>query len=552
MATTGQAAATRATETPARTGLAGRAAALARNPWGLAAIVGVIAAAVLWLIVQPLAGASNDTDAATTVLYFNRIVHGQHLEALAPTTPKPLLTLVYGLAWMLTGDWRTLTVLTIVAGASVVAMAARLAARFGGTGAAVIVAVGLLAWPDFALEVARSNSFIWGLAFWLLAGVLITADRPRPWLAGLALLAAGLCRTETVWLLGAAFACTAWVGWRAWRSGDRAGLRTAAPLLIGALFIPLACLHDLILTGMPLYWLGVPTSYTVVAYPDLASVSLVESIKKEIVYFRPAAALLVLALIGGAWLVLSRRRAVALALASLAGGVLLTLVVLAWRGIYISTRYYEEADAAILLAAAIGTAAVIRWLIERRTTRLGDGGFLPRAIGPTLLAAILVLSVVAVDVPHGTVDPQLAPSRQAYAELRTVLTPVSHVIEVMPGEGGTVTVKGANYPVADPASCRVFVPRQFVPVVSIEINVPVTDLGDSYLAFRDGKYPLKAGQWVLHISAADGSGGVYAPFENPVSATLVDADGQRVLIVPVVVDPQGGLWLYRVDAAPSV
>jgi hypothetical protein len=551
MAMTGQAAATRATETPAQTGLAGRAAALARNPWALTGLLGVVAAAVLWLIVQPLAGVSNDTDSATAVLYFNRIVHGQHLEALLPTTPKPLLTLVYGLVWMLTGDWRTLTVLTIVAGASSVAMAARLAARLGGIGAAVVVAVGLLAWPDFALEVARSNSFIWGLAFWLLAGVLITADRPRPWLAGLVLLAAGLSRTETVWLLGAAFVCIAWVGWRVRRSGNRAELHTVAPLLIGALFIPLACLHDLILTGKPLYWLGVPASYTAVVYPVLASVSIVESIKKEIVYFEPAAPLLVLALVGGAWLVVSRRRAVAFALASLVGGVLLTLIVLAWRGTYISTRYYEEADAAILLAAAIGTAAVIRWAMERRADRWG-GGSLPRTIVPGLLAAVLVLGVVAVDVPHGIVDQQLAASRQAFAELESVLTPVSHAIQVTPGEGGTMTVKGANYPVADPASCRVFVPRPYLPVVSLEIDVPVTDLGDSYLAFRDGKYPLKAGQWVLHISAADGSGGVYAPFENPGPATLVAADGQRVLIVPVVVDPQRGLWLYRVDAASSV
>jgi hypothetical protein len=538
-------------DAPSRAGRARPTVALLRNPWALAGLVGLLAAAVLWLIVQPLAGATMDTDAATTVMYFDRLIHGRRLEALLPTTPKPLLTLVYGLAWTLTGDWRTLTILTIGAAATAVAMAARLAARLGGIGAAVVVAVGLLAWPDFALEVAQSNSFIWGLAFWLLAGVLITADRPRPWLAGLALLAAGLSRTETVWLLGAAFAGIAWVGWRAWRSGDRAELRTAAPLLIGALSIPIACLHDLVLTGKPLYWLGVPASYTAVAYPDLASVSFVESIKKEIVYFEPAAALLVLALIGGAWLVLSRRRAVAFALASLAGGVLLTLIVLAWRGTYISTRYYEEADAAILLAAAIGTAAVIRWAIEWRANRSADGGSIPRAIGPALLAAVLALAVVAVDVPHGTVDPQLAPSRQAYAELRTVLTPVFHAIEVTPGEGGTMTVKGADYPVADPASCRVFVPRQYLSVVSLEINVPVTDLGDSYLAFRDGKYPLKAGQWVLHISAADGSGGVYAPFENPGPATLVAADGHRVLVVPVVIDPQRGLWLYRVDAAPA-
>jgi hypothetical protein len=78
--------------------LVGRVVALACKPWTLAGLVGLLAAAVLWLVVQPLAGVGNDADSATTVLYFDRLVHGQRLEAFLPTTPKPLLTVVYGLA----------------------------------------------------------------------------------------------------------------------------------------------------------------------------------------------------------------------------------------------------------------------------------------------------------------------------------------------------------------------------------------------------------------------------------------------------------------------
>ena len=191
-------------------------------------------------MVQPLAGAANDTDAAATVLYFDRIIHGQRLEAFVPTTPKPLLTLIYGVAWNLTHGWRALTVLSIGVGATAVAMAARLAARIGGSAAAVVVVLGLLAWPDFGLEVAHANSFVWGLALWLLAGVLITADTPRPWLAGLCLALAGLARTETVWLLGAVAVCVAWMGLRALRGGDRSQLQLTLPLLVGALAIPIA------------------------------------------------------------------------------------------------------------------------------------------------------------------------------------------------------------------------------------------------------------------------------------------------------------------------
>jgi len=110
---------------------------------------------------------------------------------------------------------------------------------------------------------------------------------------------------------------------------------------------------------------------------------------------------------------------------------------------------------------------------------------------------------------------------------------------------------GANYPVADAATCRLFVPRSLLPIVSIETGAPITALGDSYLAFRDGKYALKPGQWVLHISAADGSGGVYAPFEHSAPTTLTAANGRSLSVVPVVADTDRGLWLDRIDSPPA-
>jgi hypothetical protein len=112
-------------------------------------------------------------------------------------------------------------------------------------------------------------------------------------------------------------------------------------------------------------------------------------------------------------------------------------------------------------------------------------------------------------------------------------------------------VPGANYPIVDPTACRIFVPRQLAGIISVETGAPLTALGDSYLAFRDGSYPLKPGQWVLHIAAADlapgASPGVYAPFEVSSPTPLVAADGRRVLVVPVLADPEQGLWLDRID-----
>jgi hypothetical protein len=523
---------------------------------GLSLLVAAIAAVLLWLAIQPLARATADTDAAASVMYFDRIVNGHRLEAFSPTTPKPLLTLVYGLAWSLTHDWHSLAIMTLAVGALGVGLAARLAARLGGVAAAAFVAVGLVGWPSFRLEVADANSFVWGLALWLLAGVLITAARPRPWLAGIVLLLAGLARTETVWLVAAAAACAAVVTIRARGTGDRSQLRLTLPPMLGVLAVPLACFHDWLLTGRPFYWLAVPSGYTAQVYPNLASVSPLTSLHKEALHYLPLLALLLFAAVGVTWLVSNGGRAVSLALAALTGGVLLTLVYLAWRAVYISDRYYEEADAAILLAAAVGGGVVLN--------RVGDWVWKPRAglggsvwatsrpgLRPAVLvgvAALLALGLAWLVVPQGGVEPQIARSAQADVALRAA---EPHLTAIVADAGGdTLKVSGVDYPVADPKSCRLFVPRWLLPRISVDLGVPTTALGDTFLAFRSGDYSaLSPGQWILHIAADETPGGIYAPFEHSVPTTLTVQGGAAVTIVPVFVDERTGVWLLRVDAA---
>jgi hypothetical protein len=541
---------------------------LLSDPRLLSVLVAAFAALVLWLVVSPLSGVRADTDAAATVLYFERIVNGHRLEAFFPTTPKPLLTIVYGAAWSITGDWRTLTLLTLVVAALSVGMAARLAARLGGVTAAAIVVVAMLAWPDFQAEVAHANSFIWGLGLWLLAALLVTADRPRPWLAGIVLGLAGLARTETVWLIGAAMAWAAWLVLQALRGRRPDDMRLALPLCLGALFVPLACLHDWLLTGQPLYWLGVPAGFTALAYPDLASASPLATLHRESYHFQPAIPLLALAAVGAVRLALSQWRGLAFALLSLLAGVLLALVVLAWRAVYISPRYYEEADAAVLIFTAIGGAAVVTWLLgpgidlaRRRTgglssqeARPSSGAALPpaagqalRTLGPAAVALMLTLAVVAVDVPQGTSARLTDPSTRAYADVQSALPSLRPILAA--ASGSTTRLAGASYPVVDLEACQVFVPRHFIPTISIDTGAPITTMGDNWLAFGDGDYSvLRAGDWVLHVAPDDGSGGVWAPFETSAPHPL-DAGGRPLLVVPVVARPQDGWWLLRIDAA---
>ena len=460
----------------------------AASPWALSGAASVAAFLALWLIVQPLAGVLRDADATSTVLYFERIVHGQRLEAFVPTTPKPLLTLVYGLTWALTGDWRWLTVLTMLVAAGIVGMAVRLGLRLGGATAAVAVAVGLLAWPDFQLEVAHANSFVWGLALWLIAAVLITADRPRPWAAGTALLLAGLVRTETVWLLGAAVLCAGWSVLAVARGADRSVLKTALPPLLGLLSLPLACLHDWLLTGQPLYWLSVPGGYTALAYPDLEHVSPFRMIAKELVYYRPALALLPLALLGWLLLVRAGRRALSLALACLAGGVLLTLILLGWRAVYISVRYYEEANAVVLLTAAVGIAWLLTRGFELVSKRpVGAGRETPAgrraawlSLAPVLVAGVLVLGTVAVDVPQGTLAEPSRLSIDANAALQ------AHLDDLRPISG-----RGDRY---DRDSARRRIPGDRGPGLSdVRAAVPGQHDFDRDRSAADGARRLGAG-----------------------------------------------------------
>ncbi len=534
-----------------------RAAGFVQDPAGLSALAAVIAAVVLWLVVQPLTRATADTDAAASVMYFERIVQGHRLEAFFPTTPKPLLTLVYGVAWSLTHDWHSLAVMTLLVAALAVGMATRLAARLGGIPAAAFVAIALIVWPSFWLEVADANSFVWGLALWLLAALLITADRPRPWLAGFVLVLAGLARTETIWLVVTAAGCAAVVLIRARRTGDRSQLRLALPPILGALAVPLACLHDFLLTGRPFYWLNVPAGYTALAYPGLAPASPLATLHREMYHYVPLGALAFLAVVGVAWLALTRWRAVAFALVVLAGGVLGTLIVLAWRAVFISDRYYEEADAAILLAAAVGGGLLVdraaAWLGKRRAGRGAPGTATarpwPRQAALGGVAALLALGLAWVSFPQGGVQPEIARADQEAAEIKEAEPQLAAI--VAGANGATMTVSGVAYPVADPKGCRVFVPRWGLPLISVDTGIPITVLGDSWLAFRNGDYSvLSPGQWILHVAADDdGSGGVYAPFEHSVPTTLTLKSGVALTIVPVFIDEQAGVWLLRVDAA---
>ncbi len=158
------------------------------------------AAAVTAVLVRLPGPAVLDPDEHAAALYLDRLAHGRRLEDPLLSTPKPLLTVVHGLAWAVTHDWRALTALTVAAFAVAVTALARAAGRLAGAPAAWAAGLALLGWGAMTLQVARGNSIVWALAGWAVAADALARQERRWGVAAAALLLAALARTET-WLL---------------------------------------------------------------------------------------------------------------------------------------------------------------------------------------------------------------------------------------------------------------------------------------------------------------------------------------------------------------
>ncbi|HZD67582.1 MAG TPA: hypothetical protein VFA45_01270, partial [Actinomycetes bacterium] len=157
-----------ATATAAGIWAARRARALGAGSWPWLALGLAVAAATAAMVRLP-GPPTLDPDEYANALYFDRLIHFRRLEDLLLSTPKPLLTLVDGVAWTVTHDWRAITALTVAVFALAVTLLARAAARLMAAGAALAVAIALAGSGALILQVGRGNSSIWGLAGWAVA-----------------------------------------------------------------------------------------------------------------------------------------------------------------------------------------------------------------------------------------------------------------------------------------------------------------------------------------------------------------------------------------------
>jgi hypothetical protein len=477
---------------------------LPRWAWPLCWAVLAVAVGLLVRLPGP---ATLDPDEHAAVVYFDRLVAAERLEEPLLSSPKPLLTVVNGLAWRLGHDWRLLEALAVAAFALAVVCLARAAGRLGGLPAAAATVIAVAGSGPLVLQSARGNSMVFALAAWSVALDALTRGGGPAWgLAAGALAVAGLARAES-WLL---LPLAAAYGLVAWRRGDRRALLLVLPLAAPLLWLA----HDWLLTGDPLYAVRIPGRYT-----DLVSSRQVVPPGDwlALVARRYAAdpLLLVLAAAGVVWLVRRRAWIWLAALAAAGFGVLALLGLEAWRGTYVSWRYFDPADVALRLAAALGAAALASWAAGRwRSSRLAVGA------GAVLLVGVACWPLAPADP---LVDSTLDRDTRLSANTATAIAVLAPVAA---DPGAVVTVSG-------PQRLR----------VAVELGLPLGRVRDLFLAGRAAPLDraLAGSAAVFHDADGDRPAERFAPLSTTTPTRVGGVD-----LTPLRTDPGRGLYVHEV------
>ena len=504
-------------------------------PWGAVWLVVALATGVMVRLSGP---AVLDPDEHAAALYFRRLVAGRRLEDPLLSTPKPLLTVVHGLAWAATSDWRVLTAVTVAAFALAVTALARAAGRLGGAPAAAATVVAVAGSGPLVLQVARGNSVIWALAGWAVALDALARPRRRYGLAAVALLLAALARTETWLLLPLAAAGGVLV---ASRERDRRALLLLVPLAAPLLWLG----HDWLLTGDALYSARVPERYTdlVAGRQPVDPAAWLAQLADR---YAAAPLVLALAVAGAAWLLRRRSWLWLAGLAALVPGLLALFGVYAARGTYVSWRYFDPPDLGVRLAAVLGASWIARGAVRRLRRRAAPPG------GPEGRA------------PHGEAGSAAAPSRpdqgrwgSAGAALAAVVLVAAAGWPLAPADPVVRSTLDRDTRLSANAATAVDELRPFarrpdaVLVVSgpqrvrvaLELGLPLGRVRDLYLAALHA--PLDR--------ALAGSAAVYhdADGDRPVERFApLSVDGPARIgglqVVPVHADPARGLYVLAV------
>ena len=487
--------------------------------------------AVAAYVIRPWIAAPLAFDTAASVLHFQRIFGGQHAELTLSTTPKPLLTLLYGVVYSATSDWRAISLAALGAWSICVAAAAALAWRLGGVIAAVFAVTSLILSPRLLLETAWALGSVWALLLWIVAGLAVTSRQPRWGIAGAALGLAALARVETFLIIGLALSVLTVMrfGPRRWR---RALPGQTWRISIGLLALPIMCLHDILLTGDPFFWTSVASSYSAAAekagrLPSLGAVA-----RQLAGLASGQAAVTVLAVIGVGVLATRARWAILVGLVALGPGMAVFLLLLAARHTFVDQRYFVPITVAMIFAASIGLSAVRIPDLAPLGGRLRNVGGRSASDRPTAWIVALSLTVAAVAfVCSPTIGPLDQPTRARIASARHLARTADLSVPRM-----RVALAGAST-----SAYRVAVPVPIQPRVAADLD----GSPGLVVSYRTAQAWVagapKAGDMILIDADPSASIGATAGFRLAAPATVAG-----VRLVPLLSDPADGAWLLQV------
>src|SRR6266511_3114208 len=444
----------------------------------LGAGASILAVAVAVFVIRPLHGGAVDYDSTASVIYFDRIITGRHLEHALAATPKPFLTVVFGILHSIFHDWRPLVWATIAAYGMSIGAAAVLARRVENVAAGAFVVIALVGAAPLLVDVSRAYAVAWAFLGWSIAGLALSAERPRFGIAAIALMLASLARIETlIIIVVGAIALVAGWGYSRWRHA--AGPPRAAWLLLLALLaLPIMFLHDWLLTGDPLFWARVSATFSASVTAAVASQGPGYMIGWVTRFVGGFGALAILAIVGFLSLIRQRRFPLALGLVALGPGVAAFLVFLAARGIFVSTRYAMPIELAILFAAGIGFGSLrIPWLRELLDRAISNRGLTWIRVPASAAGAILfaMVSAALLAKPFGPLD--RATTQLIRTELKVAvdgdrLVPlVRRVLSTFTGIS-MAPMSGISDPSTASSAVILRVPGLQVPRFAVDIDLP--------------------------------------------------------------------------------
>jgi len=509
----------------------------------LLAAVFVVSVAAAASVIRPWVAAPLAFDTAASVLHFDRIVTGRHLELPLATTPKPLLTFLYGIAYSATGDWRAISVAALGAWGLSVALATLLASRLGGVIAATFCAVSFVLSSRLLLETAWALASVWALLLWIVAGLAVTSERPRWSIAGVALGLAALARLETFLVIGLALTVLAALrfGRRRWRRHVPAH---AWRISIGLLALPIMFAHDFFLTGDPLFWTSVAATYSRAAEISGRLPSLGDVARQLTGLASGLAAMTILAVVGLGVLAARARWAILVGLVALGPGVALFLLMLAARRIFVDERYLVPITVVLIFAAAIGLSAVrVPDLAPLRSRwERGDGNGSPDhrstawlGVACVAAGAIAVACAPTIGALDEAVQARIDSTRQLARTADLSLAEVRVALADSTGAGSASDGSTSTY--------RLIVPVPLRPRLAVELDLSLQQIG----SYRDletwAASAPEPGQLILVNVGPSPPSEATAPFLLSEPATVAG-----VRMVPLLSDPTNGAWLLQVAA----